>query len=104
MAGVWVGYDVPQNLGRNEAGARAAGPVFLEFMESAVRGAPPVDFEAPQGVVFARIDRKTGLLAPPAAEDPLFQPFRDGTAPTEISRTARHGGPTIDPRVPPRLD
>jgi penicillin-binding protein 1A len=103
VTGAWVGYDAPQNLGRNEAGARAAGPVFLEFMESAVVGAPPVDFEAPQGVVFARIDRKTGLLAPPGAEEPLFQPFRDGTAPTEISRTARHD-PTIDPRVPPRLD
>ena len=60
----------------------------------------PVDFEVPEGVIFARIDRKTGLLADPDTQEAVFPPFRDGTTPTEIAPTGRRGG--LD--LPLRLD
>jgi penicillin-binding protein 1A len=41
------------------------------------------DFEAPEGIVFERIDRETGLLADAASTDAYFQPFLENTAPTE---------------------
>ena len=44
-AGVWVGFDDKQiSLGKKETGARAALPVWLEFMQGAVAGTPVTDF------------------------------------------------------------
>ena len=44
-AGVWVGFDDKQiSLGKRETGARAALPVWLEFMEGALAGISVADF------------------------------------------------------------
>jgi penicillin-binding protein 1A len=44
-SGVWVGYDDKQiSLGKRETGAKAALPIWLEFMKSALAGAPVLDF------------------------------------------------------------
>jgi len=44
-AGVWVGNDDPRmSLGKKETGARAALPIWLEFMQKAMQGMPVEDF------------------------------------------------------------
>lgn len=44
-AGVWVGFDDKQiSLGKKETGARAALPIWLEFMQGATAGTPVTDF------------------------------------------------------------
>jgi len=44
-AGVWVGFDDEQkSLGRSETGARAALPIWLEFMQNALAGIPVENF------------------------------------------------------------
>ena len=44
-AGVWVGFDDKQNsLGKKETGARAALPIWTQFMQNALASAPPLDF------------------------------------------------------------
>jgi penicillin-binding protein 1A len=44
-AGVWVGFDDKQNsLGKKETGARAALPIWTQFMQNALAGTPPLDF------------------------------------------------------------
>ena len=44
-AGVWVGNDDKRNsLGKKETGARAALPIWLEFMQDATKGTPVQDF------------------------------------------------------------
>src|SRR5205809_1367701 len=44
-AGVWVGIDDKQiSLGKKETGARAALPIWLEFMQGATAGTPVMDF------------------------------------------------------------
>jgi penicillin-binding protein 1A len=44
-AGVWVGFDDKQiSLGKKETGARAALPIWLEFMQKGLVGIPPIDF------------------------------------------------------------
>src|ERR1051325_5812662 len=45
-AGVWVGFDDKQiSLGKRETGARAALPIWLEFMQNGLAGMPALDFQ-----------------------------------------------------------
>lgn len=45
-AGVWVGFDDKQiSLGKKETGARAALPIWLEFMQNSLAGMPALDFQ-----------------------------------------------------------
>ena len=44
-AGVWVGFDDKQNsLGKKETGARAALPIWTEFMQTSLAGTPALNF------------------------------------------------------------
>jgi penicillin-binding protein 1A len=89
LAAVWVGFDDTHKLGRGETGARAALPIWLEFMTKALVGRPTKDFVQPPGVVIQRIDKATGLLAAPGQENgTLDEVFLDGTAPTETAPPA----------------
>jgi len=63
VTGVWVGNDNTRPMGKGETGSRAASPIWLYFMSEVLKGQPVVDFQVPEGVVFAKIDTKTGLLA-----------------------------------------
>jgi penicillin-binding protein 1A len=55
ITGVWVGVDDRTTLGYGEAGGRVASPIWLEFMQEAMRGYPITDFAIPPGVRFVRI-------------------------------------------------
>ncbi len=86
VAGVWVGFDDHAPLGPRETGAFAALPAWVAFMKGSLGDRPAMEFLAPEGVQFARVDPATGLLAPPARpgqDDPEPMAFLAGTAPTE---------------------
>jgi penicillin-binding protein 1A len=87
VAGVWVGFDDTRVLGRGEAGAKAALPIWIDFMKTALRARAPKSFVAPSGVVTARIDKRTGLLAAAgeAEADVMNEVFLAGTVPTETA-------------------
>ena len=85
IAGVWVGMDKDEPIGKNETGARAANPIWVRFMEKALKGMPVKNFQIPTGVVFTKIDKKTGLLATPETTDMVLECFVEGTEPTEFS-------------------
>jgi len=84
--GSWMGYDDEKPLGQKETGSHAALPIWLNFMQQVTEDTPIENFPVPDGVEFARIDPKTGLLATSSTEDPVFEVFKTGTAPS--SRTA----------------
>jgi penicillin-binding protein 1A len=86
--GVWVGFDEKQVLGRGETGGRAAAPIWIEYMEQALAERPVTDFPVPDGIVFARMDTRTGQLATPASETSWFQPFARGTEPKQSADAA----------------
>ena len=44
-AGVWVGHDQKISLGEKVYGANLALPIWIEFMEDALKEVPPADFE-----------------------------------------------------------
>ncbi len=83
VTGVWVGFDEEASLGWSETGARAAIPIWLGFMQEVVKDKEVRVFEVPEGVVFSKIDAKTGLLAAPESEETIFECFKEGTAPTK---------------------
>lgn len=88
LTAVWVGFDTKQSLGRGETGASAASPIWLGFMQAIMTDKPVTDFEVPEGVVFVRIDPKTGLLAKEDAPNAFLECFKDGTAPTGYAAPA----------------
>ncbi len=45
--GVWVGFDEKKTLGDKETGARAALPIWIDFMRIALQGRESEDFAAP---------------------------------------------------------
>jgi membrane carboxypeptidase/penicillin-binding protein len=50
VAGVWVGFDQPETIGKDAYGARYALPIWADFMQRAARVRPPANFERPAGV------------------------------------------------------
>src|SRR6185369_6017379 len=51
VAIVWMGYDNPRSLGDRETGGSLSLPVWINFMESALKGVPVMEPSAPEGVV-----------------------------------------------------
>jgi penicillin-binding protein 1A len=45
--GVWIGYDEKKFLGAKETGARAALPIWMDFMKFALAGKDPGEFQPP---------------------------------------------------------
>ena len=68
VVGTYVGFDEPRTLGRWETGASVALPVFLRFMEEALKDEPDIPFRIPPGIKLVRINYKTGRPAVPGDE------------------------------------
>jgi penicillin-binding protein 1A len=82
VTGVWVGYDENRKpIGRKETGSRAALPIWMAFMEEALKDTPIEDFPVPAGVSFVQIDPETGLLAAPQCGESFTEVFKKGTEP-----------------------
>lgn len=85
-ATAWVGYsDYSKGLGSNEYGGKAALPIWQGFMEFALKGKPENSMKQPPGLVTARIDPNTGLLAPAGMEGAIFEIFRQRYMPTKFA-------------------
>ncbi|MGY1488857.1 penicillin-binding protein 1A [Methylobacillus pratensis] len=63
VAIAWMGYDKPKSLGSLETGGKAALPIWIDYMSSALKGVPEVVPEVPAGVSAIRIDPATGMQA-----------------------------------------
>jgi penicillin-binding protein 1A len=97
----WVGFDQLRPLGRRETGARAALPMWIDFMGVALDGVAEEPLDEPDGLITVRIDPETGLLASASQPDALFETFRTEHVPhglVETSTTA--AGSTTTPTPP----
>ena len=83
--GVWVGFDDMRSIGKHEAGARAALPIWISYMKTAIEVLPDASFSIPDDVTFARIDPKTGALASEETLEPIIEIFVKGTEPKEVA-------------------
>jgi penicillin-binding protein 1B len=81
---VWVGNDDYTDV--KIEGARAAAPIWAEFMKRAVQLPQYSDtnqFSAPDGVEIVSIDKASNLLSDVTCPESYDAAFLDGTAPTE---------------------
>src|SRR5206468_3175717 len=64
--GVWVGYDRPRSLGKDETGSRVAVPIWTAYMGKILGDSPKEDFPVPERVVSLLVDEDpTGACARP---------------------------------------
>jgi penicillin-binding protein 1A len=47
----WIGFDQPKRMGNGETGGAAALPIWISFMEHALKGVPESWQETPEGLV-----------------------------------------------------
>ncbi len=102
VSGVWVGYDDHRSIGPKETGARAALPIWLEFMKKAHAGREPEEFSVPGGIIFKQIDLKTGLLSTENCKQSIREAFLPGTDPRRYCNEAAAPpeGPPIQDEAP----
>jgi len=79
LALVWVGFDSGEPHGMS--GAKAALPIWLDFMKQALDAYPQADFEMPAGISFADIDASNGKRAARACPVIVREAFLTGTEP-----------------------
>ncbi len=60
VAGVYLGYDQPKNMGSYAQGGSVAAPVFKQFAREAFVGMPALPFVAPKEARLVRVDRQSG--------------------------------------------
>ena len=80
--GVWVGFDDRRTLGERESGAKAALPIWIAFMQEALKQLPVIPFEIPEEILFVKVDPETGLLPATESDNGVVEIFAKGTEPT----------------------
>ena len=117
--GVWVGYDRPRSLGKDETGSRVAVPIWVSYMGKVLGDSPREDFVMPERVVLVPVDldpsnecvRVVAMAFVKGTEPPACGARRappPGTATPEGAPPTAPGGPTpqaspTPPGSPPAL-
>ncbi len=84
VTGAWMGYDDFTSLGKHFTAAGKVLPWWTAFMKEAHKGIPVHDFNVPEGIVFAKIDKQTGYLALPTCPKVVLQAFKKGSDPKDL--------------------
>ena len=50
VTSVWVGFDQPRTLGKRESATKVALPIWIDFMDAALKGLPEVNLAKPDNV------------------------------------------------------
>lgn len=89
--GVWTGFDDNGTLGWGETGAKAALPIWREFMRAGIRKYGETEFTAPLGIVNVKIDKETGKLIKDRLKEGFVESFVEGEAPGDIKASDENG-------------
>ena len=81
VTSVWVGFDSPQDLGKGESGARAALPIWIDYMRVALENRPDLEREIPEKIVELRTNPISGLRATEEESDAYLEFFVRGSEP-----------------------
>jgi penicillin-binding protein 1A len=102
VATAWVGFDNYSPLGNRETGGTTALPMWIEFMQTALKNTPESPFDAPEGIVKAFINPQTGLLASEESQNGVWEFFQAEQVPNKSSSVfedfpAEYGEPNEKP-------
>lgn len=104
VATAWLGFDQLAPLGRGEAGARAALPMWIDYMRVALEGVPERPLVPPEGIIAAYIDSETGAPLPalePNAIEEYFVQERGSEGAATAGAADAPSTETASPAVPP---
>lgn len=79
--GVWVGRDEYKTLGKGETGARAALPIWIDFMSKALAESEFEYFDTPADTVRVAIDPDSGQPVPAGSDNAVSVLFKTETKP-----------------------
>jgi penicillin-binding protein 1A len=79
----WMGFDQPQSL--HEYGSQAALPLWMQFMQTALKGQTEANLPIPPGIVTLRINPTSGNVATPTDPDAIFEYFMQPYLPSDIT-------------------
>ena len=92
VAGTYIGFDKPRNLGGWVQGGNTGAPIFIDFVKATRDRWSDEPFVAPAGVRMVRIDRQSGKRVFDAwpTHDPLasviWEAFKPDTEPPRATR------------------
>ena len=84
----WIGYDTPRKLGSRETGGGLSLPIWIRFMESALKNVPVSEPSVPQGLVNA-------------GGEWFYTEFANGAGVASIGMESMPGAPTGTVMPPP---
>ena len=98
----WMGYDTPRTLGDRETGGGLSLPIWITYMETALRGVPVAERQPTEGVVNVGGEWYYDNYMPGRAVASLGM---DATPviPTEVSGSGMPGGQTAPPEERNRI-
>ncbi|HWB51163.1 MAG TPA: penicillin-binding protein 1A [Stellaceae bacterium] len=91
-AGVYIGYDNHDSLGRGQQAAVVAAPVFRDYMIAATKDAPATEFRIPSGLQMVRVD-PASMLPASGGEASVWFAYKPGTAPDKDRDAGLQGVP-----------
>jgi penicillin-binding protein 1A len=101
VAGLYLGYDNPRNLGGYVQGGNTAGPIWIDFAKVALKDAEKRPFVIPPGVRMVRIDRRSGKRvfgAWPTSEEPkagvIWEAFKPDSEPRRVGASDESAWPS----------
>jgi penicillin-binding protein 1A len=101
VVATYIGFDDDRSLGKGETGAVAALPIFIEFMQEALKGYPSMEFKAPPGTRFAYVGPNREAFRPGTEPRPQVAASVDvDTGASSAAVTTAPGGPPAAPPPP----
>src|SRR4051812_2389410 len=91
VAIAWVGFDQPKTLGKNQTGGVVALPIWVSYMEKALKDVPEMPREMPPGIVVL----PTGPYPTAGGESGMVPEFfyQEAVPPPEVLQP----GPNVEP-------
>jgi penicillin-binding protein 1A len=80
-AAAWVGFDQERSLGETEEGGHTALPMWIYFMQEALRDKPEHRLPEPPGIVRMWVSRSSGAPSSAGSGDAIFEAFLEQYTP-----------------------
>ncbi len=77
IIGVYIGFDNPKSLGKNETGSKAALPIFKDFVENALFKEDFEDFNIPKNIYLTLLNYDTGLKSVPGEKSLIIEALKE---------------------------